>query len=155
MLVSQVLASPKCIPISCVMDLLHHTNMENLSSAHVHLADSYARLGMDPMPDPAAAQNRPVPRNRATKAQSPDLRRNGSQHWIAKFKDFSTIHALLPFPGRQHFVHYQALGYSHGNETVLPKQVCHWRPYPTVGLLIISNSKIIVLCLRAAIIELS
>ena len=69
-LASQVLASPKCFPISCVMDLLNHTNMENLSSAHVHLTDSYALLGMDPMPDPA--QNRPVPRN-STEAQSPDF----------------------------------------------------------------------------------
>ncbi len=69
-LVSQVLDYPKCIPISCVMNLLHHTNMKNLSSVHVHLTDTYALLGMDPMPDPA--QNPSVPSN-STQAQSPDF----------------------------------------------------------------------------------
>ncbi len=152
MLVSQVFASPKCIPISCFMDLLHHMNMEHLSSAHVHLTDSFTLLGMDPMTD--LAQNRPLPRD-STKHNLLILRRNGSQQWIAKFEDFSTISALLPFPKKQHFVHYQELDYFHGNETVLPKPGWSLVAIANGWVLIVMNSKRFVLFLRAAIIELS
>ncbi len=90
------------------------------------------------------------------------LRRNGSQHWqwIAKFKDFSTICALLPFP-RRHCAaaalrtNDQELGYSHGNETVLPKPGLSLVAIANGWVLNISNSKTSVLCLRAAVIEFS
>ncbi len=52
------------------MDLVHHTHMENLSSAHVDLAESYALFGMDPIADPT--QTRHIPRN-STDAQSSEF----------------------------------------------------------------------------------
>ncbi len=70
MLVSDAFDVPKRLLISSLIDLLHHTHTENASSAHVHLSDSYALIGMDPIADPA--QTLPVAR-KSTEVQSSEF----------------------------------------------------------------------------------
>jgi hypothetical protein len=100
-LVSDALEVPKRPPVfkKALRISKHHTYTENVSSAHVHLADSYALLGMDPIADPA--QILPVPRN-STEAQSSEfatLHPSGNlsyTHRPCNSRFFFTTNTLLP-----------------------------------------------------------
>ncbi len=67
-----------------------------------------------------SAQNRPVPRNNTRTEQSPDFAPEWEPAMDRENQGFLNYQCFAAVP-QTHSVQFQALDYSHRNETVLPK----------------------------------
>jgi len=93
-LVSSHWDHPKVLPVAQVMDLLHLTMDQGLSSAHLNLVESYALLGMDATPGPT---QRPIPRN-PQEAQSSSFASEWEPAMDRELKGFLHHQCFVPVP---------------------------------------------------------